>query len=217
MLLSTLSLLRCALLPGARASSPGLPDVSERVEQIVRQHLDAVWRTARNLGVAERDVEDVVQEVLLVVVRRLDDIDTERERAFVLGATARVAANWRRGRRRRPVALVESIDNVSGAHEVAPGRAVFRGPEQAFERAEKLALLAEALDQMPPPLRVAFTLFELEQLTARETSEELGVPQSAVFSRVRRAWVIFRRCCADADVALREGEPRALTLEEQEP
>lgn len=213
MLLSSLSLLRCALFPDAGESSPELPDVSERVERIVRQHLDAVWRTARNLGVAARDVDDVVQEVMLVVVRRLDDIDVGRERAFVLGATARVAANWRRGRRRRPEELTESIDNVSGVYEVPPGRAVFRGPEQAFERAEKLALLAEALEQMPPALRVAFTLFELEQLTARETADQLGVPQSAVSSRVRRAWVIFRRCCADADVAL----PDPGHGEEQEP
>jgi RNA polymerase sigma-70 factor (ECF subfamily) len=190
------------LSPGACESSAELPAVSERVERIVREHLDAVWRTARNLGVVDRDVDDVVQEVMLVVVRRLDDIDVGRERAFVLGATARVAANWRRGRRRRPEALTESIDSVSGVYEMPPGCAAFRGPEQAFERAEKLALLAEALGQMPPPLRVAFTLFELEQLTARETAEQLGVPQSAVFSRVRRAWVIFRRCCADADFAL---------------
>jgi RNA polymerase sigma-70 factor (ECF subfamily) len=217
MLLSSLSLLRCASFPDGGESRPAPPDVSERVERIVRQQLDAVWRTARNLGVADRDVDDVVQEVMLVVVRRLDDIEVDRERAFVLGATARVAANWRRGRRRRPEELMESIDNVSGVYELPPGRAVFRGPEQAFERAEKLALLAEALDQMPPPLRVAFTLFELEQLTARETAEQLGVPQSAVFSRVRRAWVIFRRCCADADFALPEPEPPAESAGEHEP
>jgi DNA-directed RNA polymerase specialized sigma24 family protein len=47
---------------------------------------------------------------------------------------------------------------------------------------------------MPEPQRVAFTLFELEQLTAREIAEQLGVAESAVFSRVRRAWQIFRRC-----------------------
>jgi RNA polymerase sigma-70 factor (ECF subfamily) len=213
MLLSSFSLLRCALFPHGGGSSPEPPDVSERVERIVRQHLDAVWRTARNLGVAERDVDDVVQEVMLVVVRRLDDIELERERAFVLGATTRVAANWRRGRRRRPEELTESIDSVSGVYELPSGRAVFHGPEQAFERAEKLALLAEALEQMPPVLRVAFTLFELEQLTARETAQQLGVAQSAVFSRVRRAWVIFRRCCADADFEL----PERAQAKEHEP
>jgi len=217
MLLSTLSLLRCALFPVAGESSSELPDVSERVERIVRQHLDAVWRTARNLGVTDRDADDVVQEVMLVVVRRLDDIDVGRERAFVLGATARVAANWRRGRRRRPEELTDSIDSVSGVYEVPPGRAVFWSPEQAFERAEKLALLAEALDQMPPELRVAFTLFELEQLTGRETAEQLGVAPSVVFSRVRRAWAIFRRCCADADVALPQAGQLAEPAEEHEP
>jgi len=200
MLLSSLLLLRRPLLAGPRDDD--LPDVSARVERIVREHLDSVWRTARHLGVPDRDVDDVVQEVMLVVLRRLGDIDAERERAFVLGATARVAANWRRGRRRRPEELTESMDNVSGVHEVQEGRSRFRGPEQALERAEKLALLAQALGEMPEPLRVAFTLFELEQLTAREVADQPALPASAVFSRVRRAWVIFRRCCEQAGVTL---------------
>jgi RNA polymerase sigma-70 factor (ECF subfamily) len=205
MLLSSLSLLllRRALLSDPSVDGPATPDVSARVEQIVRRHLDAAWRTARDLGVPDRDLDDVLQEVMLVVVRRLDDIEPERERSFVLGATARVAANWRRTRRRHPEELTESMDSVSGVYEVPAGRAVFHGPEQALERSEKLQLLDRALQQMPAPLRVAFTLFELEQLTAKEVADELGVPPSAVFSRVRRAWVVFRHCCEQANVELR--------------
>src|SRR3954466_13804138 len=119
MLLSSLSLLlQRALFSDASARSPALPEASRRVECIVRRHLDAVWRTARDLGVPDRDRDDVVQEVMLVVVRRLDDIQAERERAFVLGATARVAANWRRSRRRHPEELTESMDSVSGVYEL---------------------------------------------------------------------------------------------------
>ncbi|MEO8177257.1 MAG: sigma-70 family RNA polymerase sigma factor [Deltaproteobacteria bacterium] len=203
MLLSSLSLLRRALFSDASFESSALHEASARVECIVRRHLDAVWRTARDLGVPPRDVDDVVQEVMLVVVRRLDDIEPERERAFVLGATARIAANWRRRRRRHPEDLTDSLDSVSGVYEVAAGRGAFPGPEQACERSEKLELLSRALEQMPAPLRVAFTLFELEELTAKEIADQLGVPPSAVFSRVRRAWVVFRQCCEQANVELR--------------
>jgi CheY-like chemotaxis protein len=144
MLLSSLSLLRRALFfSDTSARSSAMPEASARVECIVRRHLDAVWRTARDLGVPDRDRDDVVQEVMLVVVRRLDDIQAERERAFVLGATARVAANWRRSRRRHPEELTESMDSVSGVYELPAGRAAFRGPEQALERSEKLQLLGD--------------------------------------------------------------------------
>lgn len=206
MLLSSLSLLRRALFSEVGVRGSAAPEASVRVASIVRRHLDAVWRTARDLGVPERDLDDVVQEVMVVVVRRLDAIEAERERAFVLGATARVAANWRRRRRRHPEELTDSLDDVAGL-DVPAGRAAFAGPEQACERSEKLRLLGRALQQMPEPLRVAFTLFELEQLTAKEVAEQLGVPSSVVFSRVRRAWVVFRQCCEQANVELRgEGE-----------
>jgi RNA polymerase sigma factor (sigma-70 family) len=208
-MLLSLSLLRRSAFTLAAGATPAVTDTSARVERIVRDHVDAIWRTARDLGVAQRDLDDVVQEVMLVVLRRCNDIELECERAFVLGTTVRVAANWRRGRRRRPEDPTESIEGVSGVYELPPGRAGLRGPEQAFERSEKLALLGLALEQMPEPLRVAFTLFELEQLTAREIAEQLGVARTVVFSRVRRAWVIFRRCCERAHVEVRPGAAEA--------
>jgi RNA polymerase sigma-70 factor (ECF subfamily) len=162
-----------------------------RVESIVHRHVDSVWRTARDLGVPSRDLEDILQEVLLVVVRRLGDIDLVRERAFVVATTTRVVANWRRTRRRRPEELTESMDAID--IELVVGR-VAHTPEQALEHGQKLTLLRHALGEMPEPQRVAFVLFELEQLTAREIAEQLGVAESAVFSRVRRAWQVFRRC-----------------------
>jgi RNA polymerase sigma-70 factor (ECF subfamily) len=178
-----------------------------RVESIVRRHVDSIWRTARDLGVPSRDLEDILQDVLLVVVRRLDDIEATRERAFVVATTTRVVANWRRTRRRRPEELTESMDAVD--IELVIGR-VGQSPEQSLERARKLALLRQALGEMPEPQREAFTLFELEQLTAREIAEQLGVAESAVFSRVRRAWQIFRRCIGreTAAVASHDGGAR---------
>jgi RNA polymerase sigma-70 factor (ECF subfamily) len=176
----------------ARSERPTAERTS-RIQAIAKAHLDAIWRTARDLGVDARDVEDVLQEVLLVVVRRIDDILVDRERAFVLAATARVVANWRRTRRRRPLELSDELDAlgpvVGGSSGLPPG------PERALEHSERLELLRVALAAMTEAQRVAFTLFELEQLTAREIAEQLGVPEAAVESRVRRAWQVFHDCC----------------------
>jgi DNA-directed RNA polymerase specialized sigma24 family protein len=51
--------------------------------------------------------------------------------------------------------------------------------------------------------REAFTLFDLEQLTAPEIAEQLGVPEAAIVSRVRRARDVFKRALA------RDAEPSA--------
>ena len=196
-MLFSLSLLRYALFAPAltRTESPTERALEQaaRLESIVQRHLDSAWRTARDLGVPPHEVEDVVQEVLVVIVRRLDDIEVARERAFVAATTARVVANWRRSRRRHPEDLTESMDAIDPRW--LGERGGLGTPEQSLERNQKLAVLRQALDEMPESQRVAFTLFELEQLTAREIAEQLGVAETAVFSRVRRAWVVFRRCC----------------------
>ena len=165
---------------------------SARVEQIVAQHVDAIWRTARELGVLPRDLDDVVQEVLVVCVRRLSDIEPERERAFLLATTSRVAANWRRTRRRRPADPVDSFDEI--AEEPRS-----RGPAEALERKRELELVQSALDEMSEQQREVFTLFELEELTAREIAEQLGLSESVVFARAQRARAVFQRYLSRAE------------------
>lgn len=167
-----------------------------RVEQLFHRHLDAVWRTARGLGVFSRDLEDVVQEVMVVCVRRLGDIDPERERAFLLATTARVVANWRRGRRRRPAESVESMDGLE-LRALEP-RVSRDTPADALERKRELELVQAALTQMTDAQRVAFTLFEIEGLTAREIAAELGLSESVVFARVQRARGVFHAVVARA-------------------
>jgi RNA polymerase sigma-70 factor, ECF subfamily len=169
---------------------------SARVERIAREHLDAIWRTARRLGVLDGDVDDVAQEVLMVVLRRLADIEADRERAFVIATTARVTCNYRRGRRRRAEDLIEWADEVGPDDAAALEHMRVASQEQSVERAQKLALLQAALSEMTEAQRVAFTMFELEQLTAREIAAELDMPEAAVVSRVRRAREVFKRCCA---------------------
>jgi RNA polymerase sigma factor (sigma-70 family) len=162
-----------------------------RVEQIFHRHLDAVWRTARDLGVMPRDLEDVVQEVMIVCVRRLADIEPTRERPFLLATTAKLAANYRRGRRRRPADPVESVEDIEGQ---ALDRCLGGdSPAVALEHKRELERVQAALEQMTEPQRVAFTLFEIEGLTAREIADQLGLTEPVVFARVQRARGVFHR------------------------
>lgn len=178
------------VLPGLGVRRPSTA-ATTRIGELVHAHLGAICRTARRLGVPAREVDDVVQDVMVVVVRRLDDIERGRERAFLVSTTARVAANRRRQRQRRPE---ESSDGIERAGDAAPGAGSSQG-ERRVDTARQLALLDRALDAMTEPQRVAFVLFELEELTAREIAGQLGVTEGTIVSRVRRArevlWQVF--------------------------
>jgi RNA polymerase sigma-70 factor (ECF subfamily) len=184
--------------------------MEHRFAELVDAHLDAIYRTARRVGTRDSDLEDVVQEVVVVLARRLEDIEPGKERAFALGTAVRVASQFRRRERRRREELVAELDD---AYALAPVSAA--SGEQRVEHVEALELLRAGLDAMTEPQRVTFVLFELEELRASEIAAELGVEESAVVSRLHRARSVMRRVCerhergavASAGVPDQESQP----------
>jgi RNA polymerase sigma-70 factor, ECF subfamily len=170
------------------------PAPASRAAAIAEQHLDVVWRMARRLGVPTGEIEDMAQEVLVVVVRRIEEIQIGKERAFVASTTVRVASNWRRSQRRRPEDPSDALDGIASPR--GSGSFASADAEHSLERSQKLARLTHALDVMTDAQREAFILFDLEQLTAPEIAEQLGLPVAAIVSRVRRAREVFRRAVA---------------------
>ena len=81
--------------PAALASSPASQE-SARLRGIVRAHFEVMWRLLRRLGVPAADLDDAVQEVILVLARKLDQVEPHSERAFVLSTAYRVASTVRR-------------------------------------------------------------------------------------------------------------------------
>ena len=69
-----------------------------QLAQIYRQHADYVWRIARHLGVAEAELADVVHDVFLVVLRRMDEYDGRASmRTWLYHQTRGIVSNRRRG------------------------------------------------------------------------------------------------------------------------
>jgi RNA polymerase sigma-70 factor (ECF subfamily) len=69
-------------------------------------------------------------------------------------------------------------------------------PAEALEHKRELLVVQAALERMSEPQRVAFTLFEIEGLSAREIADQLGLSEPVVFSRVQRARDVFHRFVA---------------------
>jgi len=158
-------------------------------EELYEAHVDFVWRNAARLGVDEGTVDDVVQQVFLVVHRRLAERPREAPiKAWIFGILTHVVRDYRRSlRRKSPHSLMPPIDPESLVD--APGR----GPFDALARTEAERLVHRLLDDLSDEKREIFLLAELEQLTAVEISEMLGVNASTVYSRLRAARQDFER------------------------
>src|SRR5690349_10936336 len=70
-----------------------------RLERLINEHYEFVWRSAKRLGVRSADLDDVVQEVFVVAARRLDDIT--HELGFLFRACMGAASHARRSVARR--------------------------------------------------------------------------------------------------------------------
>jgi RNA polymerase sigma-70 factor, ECF subfamily len=163
------------------AELPGTPEF----EDVYERWFDFVWRTARRLGVPEAALDDVVQEVFVVVHRQLGGFEGRASlKTWLFGITRRVVGDHRRAQRRRP------------AHEpLREGqlRVAERDPAERAESAQAAELVHRLLDGMDDAKREVFVLVELEQMTAPEVAEALGVKLNTVYSRLRLARRDFER------------------------
>jgi RNA polymerase sigma-70 factor, ECF subfamily len=160
--------------------------VSERSEQaalvpsfaeIFQEHARFLWRALAGLGVRPADVDDALQEVFLVVHRRLREFDGRSLRSWLYAICLRVASDYRRSARvRHEVAVPEVPDSAFAASQ-----------HNQLEASLLFGRLKRVLDELDEEQRGAFVLYEIEELTLRETAEALGCPLQTVYSRLRSA------------------------------
>jgi RNA polymerase sigma-70 factor, ECF subfamily len=172
----------------APVSTPPEPSLNvpdpQRFEALVQTEVDFVWRLLRRVGLSRPDADDAAQQVFLVASRRLQVLQAGKERSFLYGTAVRIAANLRRGLRRRrerpEPELPEQTDDG------AP-------PDELLERRRARVFLDELLAQLPEELRRVLVLAEIEQLTLASIAELEQIPAGTAASRLRRAREAFRR------------------------
>jgi RNA polymerase sigma-70 factor (ECF subfamily) len=157
--------------------------------QIYDEHFPFVWRSLRRLGILESDVPDAVQDVFLVVHRRLAEFEGRSKMStWIFGICYRVASDRRKAARR------VSIESSDEQCLDAPDERVDIAAET--ERRQGLRTLEALLDEMPLEQRAVFTLFELEGMTGEDIAQTLELPLGTVYSRLRLARDTFRRSTA---------------------
>jgi RNA polymerase sigma-70 factor (ECF subfamily) len=175
----------------------GVPDALD-VGSIHESHADYVWCSLQRLGVRPADLEDALQEVFMVVHRKLESFDSSsRLSTWLFGISMRVASAYRRKAYRRRERTVVDMEATAGASPAD-------GPEQALVEEQARARLASVLDQLEPARRAIFVMFEIESIGCAEIAEQLGLPIGTVYSRLGAARVDFSK----AALRLRRREER---------
>jgi RNA polymerase sigma-70 factor, ECF subfamily len=172
-------------------------EAAPSIEVLFRQEYSYVFHTLRRLGVHERDLEDVAQEVFLTVHAILDDYDRGRPlKPWLFGIAYRHALRYREKARHRR----ERIDSSPGSDAVAP-----QGTEENVAVREARAVVLAALESVEDHRRAVFVMTEIDGFTAPEIAEALGIPLNTVYSRLRLARAEFER--GARRIAGREGQP----------
>lgn len=156
--------------PSPAAANPDLVAV-------YREHFQFVWRSARRLGALPGAVDDVVQDVFLIVARRLAEFRGEASvRTWLFAITMRVVQVHRRSVSRH----LRRVEAFAEAH--AEG-----GGTDPYARKDAADALVKLLDQLDDDRRAVFVLAELEGMTAQEIAAGLGLNVNTVYSRLRAA------------------------------
>lgn len=167
-----------------------------RLRALFDEHGPFVCRSLRRLGVAEADLDDLLQEVFLVVYRRLADYqERERARAWLYSICKRVAqAQRRRLFRRRENVTSELPEGLLAATQL-----------QTVEDREAWQLGLRLLQLLPPPQREVFVLYEVEDMSMQEISQALDCPLQTAYSRLHKA---RQRIVAEVERARADGESK---------
>ncbi|WP_437290193.1 RNA polymerase sigma factor [Sorangium sp. So ce406] len=166
----------------------------------------------RLLGVAEADVDDLLQEILLAAYKSLDRFHPDwtpahreapsaadppgpqgqrrrrsPEARWVVGiALHKVSHHLHRAHRRREV--------PAGLHLVSQRQAVDPAPsgEERLARRERLELATGVLDTLDPERRVLLVMYEAYEVPLVDIARELGLKYNTASNRLRLAREDYR-------------------------
>lgn len=140
-----------------------------------------VSRWVGALGGPEADRDDIVQEVFLVVRRRLRAFDGTNLAGWLYRITRRQVRDFRR---RAWVKHIFARGHTSDLDQIPDGE---DGPGEALELKEDQRILQGILDQMNDDRRVTFVLFEIEGHSGLEIARIQNVPVNTVWTRLHHA------------------------------
>jgi len=160
----------------------------EEFSRLVDTYSGKIFRLAIKMVIQQQDAEDILQETFAKAYRGLKTFDGRSKLSTWL---FRIATNEALMvlRRKHPefVSIDEPGENEAGEQEPIQIVDWCCLPENELLSEESRSKLDEAVQKLPESLRVVFLLRDINDLSTHETSEVLGLSDTAVKTRLSRA------------------------------
>ena len=173
------------LIDALRRGAPGAADA------LVEAYGSRIYRNVNRILTNRADAEEVVQDVLLTIVRRIQSFGGRSTFATWVHRVATNTALARLRRRRRDdvhATAVPAMPALLGGHVT--------GADEELARRELGGVLERAIETLPEPYRLPLVLCHLEGLSTAAIADRLGLGRAAVKSRVYRSRLLIRASLA---------------------
>ncbi|RWM15117.1 MAG: RNA polymerase sigma factor [Mesorhizobium sp.] len=165
------------------------------VRLLVKRNNRRLFRVARAVMRDDAEAEDIVQETYVSAFTKLDSFRGNSRFSTWL---TRIALNEALGRvrKRRPsaeLAELDICDGVNGGSVIMfPTSLKPPGADAELARKQVRNMLEKAVDDLPDPFRLVFTLRDIEEMSTEDTANQLMLKPETVKTRLHRARRLMR-------------------------
>jgi RNA polymerase sigma-70 factor (ECF subfamily) len=158
-------------------------------EQIVRQNWRKVFNVAYKFVGRHEEAEDLTQDIFLKIFKALGTFDRRANfQTWIVSISRNLCIDHYRSVRKERQTIAREVD-TGDLQPASPDRT----PYAAAEHQDLRATLREALQMLPPTLRTAVILRDLQELSYQEIAERLELPEGTVKSRINRGRIELAR------------------------
>ena len=151
-------------------------------EQIVRQHWRKVFNLAYKFVGRHDEAEDLTQDIFLKIFKALHTFDRRANfQTWLISISRNLCIDHYRSVRKERETMARDVD----AADLSPVSRE-RGPHSQLEQLDLRQLIKKALAELPPSLRQAVILRDLQEFSYQEIAGQLGLPEGTVKSRINR-------------------------------
>lgn len=177
----------------ADAATPGPQEIDPLIQrclkgdesawtEIVRLYWRKVFNIAYKFVGRHDEAEDLAQDVFLKLFKSLKTFDRRANfSTWLISVSRNLCIDHYRSVRREHDVVTHDVDTATLAQPSA-----MDSPQVMLERRDRVALLRAALDKLPPSLRTAVMLRDIQELSYHEIAARLAVPEGTVKSRINR-------------------------------
>src|SRR2546423_9157170 len=151
-------------------------------DAVVRLYWRKVFNIAYKFVGRHDEAEDLAQDVFLKLFKSLKTFDRRANfSTWLISVSRNLCIDHYRSMRREHDVVTQDVDTSTLAKASAAD-----SPHLLLERRDRVSLLRAALDRLPPTLRTAVMLRDIQELSYQEIADRLGVPEGTVKSRINR-------------------------------